>query len=167
MEWYIALIVIFGGLLFIMTTGLPIAICFIVINIVAGFLLWGGTSGLEQLAVSMFGSVTKFTLVPVALFILMGEVMFHSGIAPAMIATLDKWMWRIPGRLSLLAVAAGTLLATLTGQGFTSVAILGSVLVPEMKKHGYKNEMSLGPIMGAGGLAPLIPPVAWLFFWQP
>jgi len=90
----------------------------------------------------------------------MGEVMFHSGIAPVLIRTLDKWLGRLPGRLSLLAVGAGTLFSTLTGTSLASVAMLGSVLVPEMEQQGYKKSMTLGPILGSGGLAMMIPPSA-------
>jgi TRAP-type C4-dicarboxylate transport system permease large subunit len=69
-------------------------------------------------------------------------------------------MGRLPGRLALLAVASGTLLSTLTGTSIASVAMLGSTLVPEMEAQNYKKPMSLGPIMGSGGLAMLIPPSA-------
>ncbi|MFC2123053.1 TRAP transporter large permease subunit [Bacteroidota bacterium] len=76
----------------------------------------------------------------------------------------DKVMWDIfiwiPGRLSLLAVGGGTLFATLTGVAMGSVAMLGSVLSPEMEKRGYKKQMSIGPILGSGGLAIMIPPSA-------
>jgi len=88
----------------------------------------------------------------------MGEVIFRSGIAPRMIGTLDNWLGRLPGRLGLLSVIGGTLLSTLTGSSAGTVAILGSTLVPDMEKRGYKKPMSLGPILGSGGLALMIPP---------
>ena len=55
-----------------------------------------------------------------------------------MIDALDKWIGRLPGRLSFLAVAGGTLYATLSGASMGSVAMLGSTLVPEMEERGYK-----------------------------
>ncbi len=141
-----------------MVSGLPVAFCFMLINIIGAFVLWGGEIGLEQLVLSLFRSVARFTLLPLPLFILMGEVMFHSGLAPNMLDTLDKWLGRLPGRLGLLAVGGGTVLSTLTGAAIASVAMLGSTLVPEMEKRGYKKPMSLGPILGSGGLATMIPP---------
>jgi len=129
-----------------------------VINVVGAFFLWGGEAGLEQFIVSIRSSVTSFTILPLPLFILMGEVMFHSGIAPLMIDTLDKWVGRLPGRLAFMAVGAGTLFSILTGSSMSSVAMLGSTLVPETEKRGYKKSMSLGPILGSGGLAMMIPP---------
>jgi tripartite ATP-independent transporter DctM subunit len=158
MEWWLILIIIFGGLLFLMMTGLPVAFCFLLICLAGTYLLWGGSSGIEQLILSLQNSVTSFILLPIPLFILMGDVMFHSGIAPKMISVLDQWLGRIPGRLSLLAVGSGTLLSVLTGTSMATVAILGSALVPEMDKKGYSREMSLGPILGSGGLAIMIPP---------
>src|SRR5205814_10111864 len=67
---------------------------------------------------------------------------------------------RIPGRLSLMAVAGGTLFATLAGSGAATTALLGRILVPDMVKRGYKQPMTLGPVMGSGGLAVMLPPSA-------
>lgn len=142
-----------------MATGMPVAFCFMLINVVGMYACFGMV-GLEQLIISIYRTLNSFILLPVPLFILMGEVMFHSGIAPVLIRTLDKWLGRLPGRLSLLAVGAGTLFSTLTGTSLASVAMLGSVLVPEMEQQGYKKSMTLGPILGSGGLAMMIPPSA-------
>ncbi len=68
------------------------------------------------------------------MFILMGTVMFHPGVAFKMIDVLDQWLGAIAGRLSLLAVAAGALFATLTGVAMGSVAMLGSTLGPDMER---------------------------------
>ncbi len=141
-----------------MATGMPVAFCFLLINLVGILLFWGGAPGLELLILTLFTSVTRFTLLPLPLFVLMGEVIFHSGIAPNMLDALDRWLGRLPGRLGLVAVGGGTLFATLTGVSMASVAMLGSTLVPEMEKRGYKKPMSLGPILGSGGLAFMIPP---------
>jgi tripartite ATP-independent transporter DctM subunit len=88
----------------------------------------------------------------------MGELMFHSGIANSTIDVIDKWLGRLPGRLSLLAAGAGVLFAALSGSTLANTAMLGTVLLPEMQRRGYKTSMSVGPIIGVGGLAMLIPP---------
>ncbi|MBI4186466.1 MAG: TRAP transporter large permease subunit [Chloroflexi bacterium] len=168
MDWWLVLVIIFGSLILFMLTGLPVAFCFLLVNIIGVYLFWGGTAGLELLITSMFSSVAVFTLLPVPLFILMGEVMFMSGFAPDMIDALDKWLGRLPGRLGLETVAAGTIIATLSGSSLASQAMLTSTLLPEMEKRGYQKPMSLGPILGSGGLAIMIPPssmgviLAWL-----
>lgn len=157
MEWWLILIIIFCGMVFLFLIEVPVAFSFLFINII-GFYLFAGSQGLGQLILSIYDSVTKFTILPVPLFILMGEVMFRSGIAHNMMDALDKWLGRLPGRLSLLAVAGGSLFATLSGSSMAGAAMLGSVLVPEMDKRGYKSEMSIGPVLGSGGLAMMIPP---------
>ncbi|MEW6667106.1 MAG: TRAP transporter large permease subunit [Thermodesulfobacteriota bacterium] len=160
MDWPLWLVVIFGILLILMLTGMPIALCFFTINVIGMYALFGGVMGLQNLINSLYSSLNSFILLPIPLFILMGEVMFQSEIAPTLIHVIGKWMGRLPGRLALLGVASGTLFSTLTGTSIASVAMLGSTLVPEMEAQGYKKPMSLGPIMGSGGLAMLIPPSA-------
>lgn len=157
MEWWLVYLLIFGALIVIMFSGLPVAFAFLLANLIFGLILWG-QAGLQQMILSMFESITIFTLLPVPLFVLMGEVMFHSGLATNLLDAMDKWMGRLPGRLGLVSVASGTILAALTGASMGSIAMLGSTLVPEMERRGYKKIMSLGPIMGSGGLAVMIPP---------
>ncbi|MBU1696235.1 MAG: TRAP transporter large permease subunit, partial [Proteobacteria bacterium] len=160
MEWWMTLIIIFSCLMFLFIIGVPVAFSFLFINIIGVYIFWGGESGLEQLIRSIYRSIASFALLPVPLFILMGEIMFLSGIAQKMMDTLDKWLGRIPGRLSILAIGGGTLFSTLSGSAMAGCAMLGSALVPEMEKRGYKKQMSIGPILGSGGLAIMIPPSA-------
>jgi tripartite ATP-independent transporter DctM subunit len=160
MEWYTALGVILVSLFVFLIIGLPIAFSFLLVCIIGVFSWWGGSAGLLQLINSIFSSVTTFSLMPVPMFILIGEVLFQTGMASRAIDVLDEWLGHLPGRLSLLAVLGGTVFATLSGSSVAGVATLGSVLVPEMEKRGYKKEMTLGPILGAGGLSMMIPPSA-------
>ena len=158
MEWYVFLLIFFGSLLFVMGLGMPVAFAFLVVILVAAPLTWGLAPGMTQVVMSISANLMNFSLVPVVLFILMGEIIFHSRIAPDMIDALDKWIGRLPGRLAIMAVGAGVLFSTLTGTSIASTAMLGGTLVPEMERKGYKKSMSIGPIMGSGGLALLIPP---------
>lgn len=152
------LLLIFASLIILMATGMPIAFCFLLINVIGVFVFFGGAVGLEQLIISIYSNLATFILLPLPLFILMGEMLFHSGMGPNMLDVLDKWLGRLPGRLGLLAVGGGTLFSVLTGVSVGSVAMLGGTLVPEMEKRGYKKPMSLGPILGSGGLAIMVPP---------
>jgi tripartite ATP-independent transporter DctM subunit len=158
LEWWLVLLIIFSCFILLMLSGLPIAFSFMTINLFGVFFLWGGISGLEQLILSIFESVTFFALLPVPLFLLMGEVLFHSGMGSRMVDALDASMGRLPGRLSLVAVAGGVLIAVLCGNTWASTAMLGSMLVPDMRKRGYEKPMALGPILGGGALAIIIPP---------
>jgi tripartite ATP-independent transporter DctM subunit len=160
MDWPTTLLVIFGALLVLMAIGIPIAFAFLAVNVVGAYFYWNGSAGLGQLVLSIYDSVTSFALLPVPLFVLMGELMFRSGIAGRLMDVLDSWIGRLPGRLSVMAVGGGTLFATLTGSAMAGAAMLAALLVPEMERRGYHRSMTLGPILGSGGLAILIPPSA-------
>ncbi len=165
MEWPLVLLIIFGGLAILMASGLPVAFAFMLVNIVGVALLWGGGDGLRQLSYSMWGSVATFMVLPLPMFILLGEVLFRSGMAIRAIDAIEKWMGRLPGRLGLLAVGAATMFSTMSGSSLATTVMLGDALIPEMEKRGYKKPMSIGPIMGSGGLAMLIPPSALAVLW--
>lgn len=158
MEWYSVIALVLGPLIILMIIGLPVAFSFMAINLIGAYILLGGMSGIEQLVVNMVSSVSTFTLVPIALFMIMGEAMFQSKIAIDLMDTLDKWFGNLRGRLAHMAVGGGVIFSTLTGNSLGSIALLGSSLVPEMEKRGYKKPMSLGPILGSSGLAIMIPP---------
>lgn len=160
MIWWQVLILILIGLFLFMFLRVPIAFSFLIVNLVAAYFIWGSEKGLNLLITSIESSLTNFSLLPIPLFILMGEIMFQAGIAPRMIQTVDKWIGNIPGRLSILAVGSGSLLSTLTASSMASTAMLGSTLIPEMKKQQYHKTMSIGPILGSGALASMIPPSA-------
>jgi tripartite ATP-independent transporter DctM subunit len=160
MEWQLVLAAIIITLLILMFSGMPVALAFIIINFV-GFYFWvGGVTAWTILTSSAIDVLTTFTLLPVAFFILMGEVLYFSGAIELTINMVDRLIGGVRARLSLLAVGTGTLLGMLTGSSLGSCAALGSTLLPEMEKRGYHNVLTIGPIMGAGGLAMLIPPSA-------
>lgn len=160
MEWWAAFLWITGGLLVLLTIGMPIAFAFLAVNLIGAYVFWGGFAGVNQMVLASMDSVASFSIMPVPLFILMGELLFRSGIAAKLMDVLDAWFGRIPGRLSLMAVGGGTIFATLAGSGAATTALLGKILVPEMAARGYKQPMTLGPVMGSGGLAVMIPPSA-------
>jgi len=159
MEWWAVLIFFVGGLIFLLLLGFPIAFAFLLIDVL-GILAFMGPLGLEQVTLHVFTSLSTFTLAPIPMFILMGELLFHSGLAHNSIDVVDRWLGRIPGRLGLLAASTGTIFAATSGSTMANTAMLGTVLLPEMKKRGYSTSMSVGPILGVGGLAMLIPPSA-------
>ncbi|MHB8765294.1 MAG: TRAP transporter large permease subunit, partial [Deferrisomatales bacterium] len=157
MEWWLVLLCFVGGLLSLLLTGLPIALAFLLVDVI-GVVLFMGLGGIGQMTLQVFASLSTFTLSPIPLFILMGELMFHSGVIYRTIDVLNQWLGRLPGRLSLVAAAAGTIFSALSGSTLANTAMLGTVLLPDMRRRGYKTAMTVGPIIGVGGLAMLIPP---------
>ncbi|MBL6863680.1 MAG: TRAP transporter large permease [Rhodospirillales bacterium] len=168
MEWYWILSVLLGSILFLMFVGVPIGIAFILVNSIAAFFLYGrfGTfdanvsASIEQLTDNTFSNLAIFAIVPIPMFLLMGELFFHSGLAKRMFDAIENLMGSTPARLSYVTVAGGTAFATLSGSSMGSTALLGTLMVPEMQQRGYDKSMSIGPILGTGGLAMLIPPSA-------
>ena len=160
MEWYWALATLIGMVIFFMALGVPVAFTFIITNIIGVLIFMGTTSGWVQIADNSTQLITRFTLGPVPMFIMMGALFFHTGLAIRVFDGLDVIFGKLPGRLCFLTVAGGTLFSTLTGSSMANTAMLGSLMVPEMQKRGYNWQMSMGPILGTGGLAMIIPPSA-------
>ncbi len=144
----------------LLLTGIPIAFAFLIVNMVAAYFFLGGMAGLIGTVTGVFTSITTFTLLPVPFFILMGELIFHSGLGLDALNVLDKWLGKLRGRLSILAIMMGVIIGALSGSTIATCALLGTILLPNMLKRGYSKSMSLGPIMGVGTVDALIPPNA-------
>ena len=160
MEWWVPLLVIVGVFLLLLAVGLPVFLAF----------HGGGCPGnlfpvgrevraLGKLIHSIFSSISSFVLLPVPLFVLMGELLFQSGVFVKALDTLDKWMGRLPGRLCILSIGGRDALFTLSGSSMGTSAMLGSLLLPEMEKRGYHKTIAIGSCM-SGALAMIIPPSA-------
>jgi len=160
MEWFEALALLLGSILVLMAVGMPVALAFLAANIIGAWVFMGGERGVSALLNNGLGSLTKFALVPIPLFLLMGEVFFYTGLGARMFNAIDRLLGRLPGRLSYVTVLGGTAFSTLSGSSMGSTALLGSLMVPEMNRRGYKKHMSIGSILGTGGLAIIIPPSA-------
>lgn len=158
MEWWEAALFMLGIVMALMAICVPVAFAFLIANIIGAFVFMGGAVGIEQLAANAGEAVSSFVLVTVPMFVLMGNLFFHSGIAFKIIHTLDQSMGKGPGRLSYISVLTGTIFAALSGSNMANTATIGSLMLPEMKQRGYSSSMSIGPIIGSGGLALLIPP---------
>jgi len=160
MDWWFILLLLFGSLLVLMFTGLPVSFSFLFVTSCAVYFLMGGTYGLTQLIVSIFDSLTKFNLTAIPFFILMGEVLYHAGLVSKALDVFSKWVGPIPGRLSIVTFLIGGLFAALSGATVASTAVLATLMVPEMMSRRYSKEMTLGPIMASGALDMIIPPSA-------
>ena len=160
MAWFEALALLLGTIMALMALGMPVAIAFLAANIIGAWIFMGGERGVMGLLNNGLGALTSYALVPIPLFLLMGEIFFHTGLGGRMFTAIDKLLGRLPGRLSYVTVLGGTGFATLSGSSMGSTALLGSLMVPEMNRRGYKRHMSIGPILGTGGLAIIIPPSA-------
>ena len=105
-------------------------------------------------------SITSFSLTPIPFFVLMGEVLFHTGVALKAIDAFAVLIRRVPGRLAVIAIVAGTVFSAISGSTIATTALLGSLMLPTMLQRGYEPRFAMGPIMGIGGVDMLIPPSA-------
>jgi tripartite ATP-independent transporter DctM subunit len=159
-PWFEVLGALIGTLLVFMALGMPVVFAFFATNLVGAYVFMGGDKGVMQLVRNAADSVQSFALLPIPLFILMGEVMFYTGVAARAIDAVDKLIARVPGRLALVAITGGTIFSSLSGSTIANTAMLSSTLLPEMYRRGYHPSVSVGPIVAVGGLAMLIPPSA-------
>src|SRR5262245_45107793 len=124
MGWIEGSILLFGGLVAVMGLGLPVAFAFLVLNVVGSIFFLGGEPGLAQLARNAVQSITSFSLTPIPFFVLMGEVLFHTGVALKAIDAFALLIRRVPGRLSVIAIVAGTVFSAISGSTIATTALL-------------------------------------------
>src|SRR5436190_9723755 len=160
MSWGAAAWLMLGGSTVLLFLGLPVAFSFLVINLLGAILFLGGEAGLVQLARNSVGSVASFSLTPIPLFILMGELLFHTGLALKVIEGVERLIKQVPGRLAVIAVVAGTVFSAISGSTIATTAMLGSLMLPVMLARGYQPAFATGPIMAIGAVDMLTPPSA-------
>lgn len=147
-----------GGITLLLFMGLPVAIAFLTLNVLGALLFMGGIAGIDQIARNTTVAVASFSLTPIPLFVLMGEVLFQTGLAFKVIEGIERLIHRVPGRLAVVAVTAGTVFSAISGSTIATTALLGSAMTPTMLKKGYHPSMAMGPIMAIGAVDMLIPP---------
>src|SRR5438093_10945103 len=160
MSWEMAALLLLGGSTVLLFLGMPVALSFVAINIVGAWLFLGGEAGLGQVVRNSVVSVMSFSLTPIPLFILMGEILFHTGLALKVIEGVERLIKRVPGRLAVVAVVAGTVFSAISGSTIATTAMLGSLMLPVMLSRGYHPTIAAGPIMAIGAVDMLIPPSA-------
>ena len=160
LAWEMAALLLLGGSTVLLFLGMPVALSFVAINILGAMVFLGGEPGLLQVVRNSVVAVMNFSLTPIPLFILMGELLFHTGLALKVIEGVERLIRRVPGRLAVIAVAAGTVFSAISGSTIATTAMLGSLMLPVMLARGYHPAFATGPIMAIGAVDMLIPPSA-------
>jgi len=115
MEWYLALGLLLGAVCVIMFLGMPVALAFFAANVLGTALFIQGDIGLVFMPLEFHNSI-KFTLAPIALFLLMGEILLQTGVAFKAIGAIDRMISKVPGRLSIVAIVGGTVFSSLSAR---------------------------------------------------
>ena len=112
----------------------------------------------DALALTVWGSLSSWTLTALPLFIWMGEILFRTSISQDMFRGLAPWVEPLPGRLMHTNVVGCGIFAAISGSSAATAATVGRITIPELKQRGYDEIMAIGSLAGAGTLGLLIPP---------
>lgn len=159
-------IIMLGGVLVGVLTGFPFAFAIGGMGVIMGFLLFGPSS-FDLIYSRVFSLVSNYILLAVPLFVFMGDMLQHSGIAEKMYDSLYLWMGGLRGGLAIVTILLGTVLAATVGVIAASIAMLTLSSLPAMVKRGYDKSLASGAIVAAGCLGILIPPSVMLVIYGP
>ena len=112
----------------------------------------------DAMAVTIWGSLSSWTLTALPLFVWMGEILFRTKLSEDMFKGLAPWLSRLPGRLLHTNIIGCTIFAAVSGSSAATCATIGKMTLPELQKRGYPDHMTIGTLAGAGTLGLLIPP---------
>jgi C4-dicarboxylate transporter, DctM subunit len=112
----------------------------------------------DAMAVTVWGSLSSWTLTALPLFVWMGEILFRTKLSEDMFKGLAPWLSRLPGRLLHTNIIGCTIFAAVSGSSAATCATIGKMTLPELLKRGYPEAMTIGTLAGAGTLGLLIPP---------
>ena len=151
-----ALLLVF--LTVLLAGGVWIAIALMATGYVGMQFIGGGIPSGPVLATTIWGNSNSWTLAALPLFIWMGEILFRTRLSEEMFRGLAPWLNRIPGRLMHVNVLACGIFGSVSGSSAATCATVAKIALPELKKRGYDEMVSLGSLAGAGTLGILIPP---------
>jgi tripartite ATP-independent transporter DctM subunit len=135
----------------------PIAIA-LAISAILGLLATEGAGSLVTVALDMYDGSTKFSLIAIPMFVLAGAIMNASGISRRLIAFVTSLLGFVRGGLSMVTIGVSLFFAEISGSAVADVAAIGSILIPEMKKRGYKKAFAAAVTSSSASLAIIIPP---------
>ncbi|MGV0876060.1 TRAP transporter large permease [Martelella sp. FLE1502] len=146
-----------GSLFGLIATSIPVGIVLLFAGILLS-LFWLPVNIISVIGITTWETATNDLLVAIPLFILMGEIMLHSGSASSMYRALLPWLNRLPGGLMHTNIAACTMFAATSGSSVATAATVGTIAFPEIEKNGYNERLFLGTVAAGGTLGTLIPP---------
>lgn len=156
--------IVIGGFLALLFFGMPVFGALGTSSVI-GILLIQGVRGLGAVPGVIYDRLAVFPIVAVPLFILMGEIIFHSGIGASIYTATNRWLNKLPGSMGMASVAACAIFSALCGVSVAGAATIGSFAIPEMLKRNYNRSLATGCVAASGGLALLIPPSVALILY--
>lgn len=131
----------------------------------AGLSIFHSVPLLKQVGYSVWNTSTGETMIALPLFILMAEILFRTKVAQSIFTGLTPWVIKLPGRLTHVNILGCTLFASVSGSSAATTATIGRVTLNELQGRGYKKQLSMGSLAGAGTLGFLIPPSTMMIIY--
>ena len=144
-------------LLFFLGTGVWVAISMISVSAI-GMMLFTSRPVGDAMATTIWGTASSWTLTALPLFVWMGEILFRTKLSKNLFEGLSPWMQKLPGGLIHVNVVGCALFAAISGSSAATVATVGKMSIPELRKRKYPEKILLGSLAGSGTLGLLIPP---------
>ena len=144
-------------LFFLLSTGVWVAISLLGTAVV-GMLMFTSRPVGDAMATTLWSTASSWSLTALPLFVWMGEILFRTRLSESLFRGLSPLMQRLPGGLLHVNIAGCALFAAISGSSAATVATVGKMSIPELRKRGYPERMILGTLAGAGTLGLLIPP---------
>ena len=144
-------------LLFFLGSGIWVAISMIGVSSI-GMLIFTSRPVGDAMATTIWGTSSSWTLTALPLFVWMGEILFRTKLSENLFKGLAPWMSRLPGGLVHVNVVGCALFAAISGSSAATVATVGKMSIPELRKRNYPEKLLLGSLAGSGTLGLLIPP---------
>ncbi len=144
-------------LLFFLGSGIWVAISMIGVSTI-GMMLFTSRPVGDAMATTIWGTSSSWTLTALPLFVWMGEILFRTRLSENLFAGLSPWMQKLPGGLIHVNVVGCALFAAISGSSAATVATVGKMSIPELRKRKYPEKILLGSLAGSGTLGLLIPP---------
>ncbi|MGQ2904095.1 MAG: TRAP transporter large permease [Neoaquamicrobium sediminum] len=151
-------IVVLAAMLVVVLLGLPVGYALLGAGTIGYAMLAGPSQALTQVGLALWDNGTNFLFIAVPLFILMGQLIFHAGLAEDIFSLAQRALRRLPGGLGVSTVLASAGFGAVTGSSVAAVATMGNIAVPQMIKHGYSDKLSTATVASAATLAIIIPP---------
>ena len=152
-------------LLFLLLLGVPIAFAMGAAGLMGILVLEGPAAAMAQAALVPWAEGRSFVLVTIPLFVLMGQLVFHTGLATELYDGLRAWIGWVPGGMAITSVLACGAFGAVTGSSIATVATMGAIVMPEMKRFGYDQRLATGALAASGTLGILIPPSVIFIFY--
>jgi len=144
-------------LLFFLGSGIWVALSMIGVSAV-GMMLFTSRPVGDAMATTIWGTSSSWTLTALPLFVWMGEILFRTKLSENLFKGLSPWMQKLPGGLIHVNVVGCALFAAISGSSAATVATVGKMSIPELRKRNYPEKILLGSLAGSGTLGLLIPP---------